>query len=243
MVEYINPHAPSCPWYDITEKTGAPNIKWCEETLCQWISEPANTWSNLGYLIVGLVIFYLSKKNQHNKEMTQFGPIIFFMGAMSFFFHQSNFYLSQMMDFVGMFLFVGWVMGMNLIRLGHLKRKHLMTFNFGLCFALTALTHVMYVYGVKFQGIVLISGFIIIATEIMARKITKTNYAFFILTISTLILAFGFSIADGKRIWCDPTQHGWFSQGHAIWHWVASWAMLFIYLHFSQTALRPQGRD
>lgn len=238
MSNYINPHAPSCPWYDITEKVGAPNIKWCEETLCEWISEPANTWSNLGYLFAGLIILYLSKKYKHNKELTQFGPIIFFMGAMSYFYHQSNFYGSQILDFVGMFFFVGWAFSMNLVRLGKLQRKNFTWFNLGLGLLLTVVMHVMYVTEIKFQGIVLISGFVILATEVMARKIVKIHYHFLISAIMTLIVAFGFSIADGKRIWCDPTQHGFFSQGHAVWHWVASIAMVLIYLHYSQKNLK-----
>jgi len=236
---YPNPHGPSCPWYEITEKTGAPNIKWCEETLCQWISEPALTWSNLGYLIVGLVVLYLGIKNKHNAHMKQFGPIIFFMGAMSFFYHQSNFYGSQILDFVGMFFFVGWAIGMNLIRLGKIKSNQLVWFNLSLASVYTVAMHAMYVTDIKFQVIVLISGFIILATEFMARNVVKVKYGWFITTILVLIVAFGFSISDGQRIWCDPTQHGWFSQGHAMWHWVAAIGMLTIYFHYSQPALKP----
>jgi hypothetical protein len=91
-MNYPNPHAPSCPWYPVTEKVGAPNIKWCEETLCQWVSEPANTWSNLGYMIVAVIIMYLVNKNNQDSKLKQLGPIIFFMGAMSFFYNQNNFY-------------------------------------------------------------------------------------------------------------------------------------------------------
>jgi hypothetical protein len=236
---YPNPHGLSCPWYEITEKTGAPNIKWCEETLCQWISEPALTWSNLGYLIVGLVVLYLGIKNKHNAHMKQFGPIIFFMGAMSFFYHQSNFYGSQILDFVGMFFFVGWAIGMNLIRLSKIKSNQLVWFNLSLASVYSVAMHAMYVTDIKFQVIVLISGFIILATEFMARNIVKVKYNWFITTILVLIVAFGFSISDGQRIWCDPTQHGWFSQGHAIWHWVAAIGMLTIYFHYSQPALKP----
>lgn len=236
---YPNPHGPSCPWYEITEKTGAPNIKWCEETLCQWVSEPSLTWSNLGYLIVGLFVLYLGIKNKHNAHMKQFGPIIFFMGAMSFFYHQSNFYGSQILDFVGMFFFVGWAIGMNLIRLGKIKSNQLVWFNLSLASVYTVAMHAMYVTDIKFQVIVLISGFIILATEFMARNLVKVKYTWFITTILVLIVAFGFSISDGQRIWCDPTQHGWFSQGHAIWHWVAAIGMLTIYFHYSQPALKP----
>jgi len=167
---YQNPHAPSCPWYDITEKTGAPNIKWCEETLCQWVSEPANTWSNLGYLIVGIFVTYIAFTKRHNSQLKQFGPIIFFMGAMSFFYHQSNFYLSQILDFIGMFFFVGWAIGMNLIRVGKLKPKNLFNFNLALAIFFTISMHVMYLTEIKFQVIVLISAFIIIGYRNLGEK-------------------------------------------------------------------------
>jgi hypothetical protein len=238
---YVNPHAPSCPWYDITERVGAPNLKWCEETLCQWVSEPANTWSNISYFIIASVIIFLAWKNKESFELKQFGPIVFFMGAMSFFYHQSNFYLSQVLDFIGMFFFVGWNIGMNLIRLGKIQKKNLIAFNVILAAIYTLSMHLMYLAGIKYQGIVLVSGFIIIGTEIQARKRVPISYRWFISAIATLVIAFGFSIADGQRIWCDPTQHGWFSQGHAVWHWVAAVAMLFIYLHFAQPALRKQN--
>jgi hypothetical protein len=240
MINYPNPHGPSCPWYDITESQGAPNIKWCEETLCQWVSEPANTWSNLSYLIFALVIIYLSYKNRHHKLLKQFGPIIFFMGAMSFFYHMSNFYGSQILDFVGMFFFVGWVIGFNLVRLGKIKGKHLSWFNLGLASVYTIAMHIMYLTGFKFQVIIILSAFLIITTELAAVKITKIKYTWFLAAIVTLGVAFGFSVSDNTRMWCDPSQHGWFSQGHAMWHWVAGLAMLFIYLHYSQEALKPK---
>jgi hypothetical protein len=238
---YPNPHGPMCPWYEITEKTGAPNIKWCEETLCQWISEPANTWSNIGYLIAALLVANLAYKNKHNSNLKQFGPIIFFMGAMSLFYHLSNFYGSQILDFLGMFLFVGWSIGMNLIRLGKLKSNQLTWFNLGLASVYTVMMHTMYVSEIKFQVIVLISAFIIVATEFMARKVIKIQYGWFIATIGFLVVAFCFSVSDGSRFWCHPTEHGWFSQGHALWHWVAAIGMVTIYKHYSQDNLKPQA--
>jgi hypothetical protein len=237
-MNYQNPHAPSCPWHETTETWGAPNIKWCEETLCQWISEPANTWSNLGYMIVGILVFIMAFRNKESFALKQYGPVIFFMGAMSFFYHQSNFYGSQILDFVGMFFFVGWVIGMNLVRLGKMKSSALIGFNLGLGCALTAVMHVMYRNGIKFQMIVLFAAFVIVATEILARKKVKVDYKWFLSSIGLLIIAFGFSISDGSRIWCDPSQHGWFSQGHAMWHWVAAIGMYTIYKHYSQPALK-----
>lgn len=236
-MEYANPHGPGCPWHSITESQGAPNIKWCEETLCQWISEPANTWSNLGYLIVALSITYISFKNRHSFNLKQFGPIIFFMGAMSFFYHQSNFYGSQILDFIGMFFFVGWAMGMNLIRLGKLKPQFLIPFNLTVGILFTISMHVMYLTGVKYQGLILIAGIFILVTEILAQKKFPAEAKWFWTSIAVLIVAFGFSISDGQRLWCVPENHGWFSQGHALWHWTAAIAMFTIYKHYSQPRL------
>jgi hypothetical protein len=128
---------------------------------------------------------------------------------------------------------------MNLIRLSKIKSNQLVWFNLSLASVYTVAMHAMYVTDIKFQVIVLISGFIILATEFMARNVVKVKYNWFITTILVLIVAFGFSISDGQRIWCDPTQHGWFSQGHAMWHWVAAIGMLTIYFHYSQPALKP----
>ena len=36
---------PGCPWSGFTP----PNVDWCEEELCAWVVNPADTWSNLAY--------------------------------------------------------------------------------------------------------------------------------------------------------------------------------------------------
>lgn len=237
-MNYPNPHGPSCPWYDITEKVGPPNIKWCEETLCQWVTEPANAWSNLGYMAAGLIILYLSFKNHQDNNLKQFGPVAFIVGLTSFFFHQSNFYGSQLMDFLGMFLYLGWIIGMNLIRLQKLKVTNLKWFYLSVAAILGLLTHFMYVTEMNFQTLIpllALGGFI---TEYLARNKVKINYKWFSLSVGILILGFSISFLDAKRIWCDPTQHGWFAQGHALLHWIVSFSMFTIWKHYSQNSLR-----
>ena len=56
-----------------------------------------------------------------------------------------------------------------------------------------------------------------------------------------LTIAFGFSISDVTRRFCDPQSHGWFSQGHALWHWIGALSMVTIFLHYSQPALRERS--
>jgi hypothetical protein len=239
-MSYQNPHGLGCPWSQVTETFGAPNIKWCEETLCHWISEPANAWSNLGYLFVGIWIWHHSRKKPDSHNLKQFGLIIFFMGLMSFFYHLSNFYGSQLLDFIGMFFFVGWAIGMNLIRLGVLNNKRLLVFNILLVISLTGVVHLMYLAHLKFQILILFSAMVIIATEFIAQRKKKDNLFWFYITMGLLLIALSFSIIDGQKIWCDPSSHGWFTQGHALWHWIASIAMATFYRHYESLSLKAE---
>jgi hypothetical protein len=234
-MQYSNPHGAVCPWHSWAEKTGAPNIKWCEETLCAWISEPANTWSNLGYLAAGIAIFCLALHRKQRFALKLFGPIVFFMGLMSLIYHMSNIYLTQVLDFVGMFLFVGWAIALNLNRMGKISGDKIMSFVLDLAVGLSALVHIMYLLGVPFQILVLLAAVVIMATEFAAQKQARGTiaYKWFASTLGLLLIALSFSVADGKRLWCDTSAHGWFSQGHALWHWIAALAMFTFYLHYS----------
>jgi hypothetical protein len=239
-MNYQNPHAPSCPWYSVTESMGAPNLKWCEETLCSWISEPANTWSNVMYLIVAFFLTWYSFKNNHHRILKYFPAVIFIMGSFSFYYHQSNFYGSQVLDFVGMFFLVGWTSGFNLIRLKKLKAKNFLLYNFILISSLTAVVHVMYLLNIKFQILMVLGTLLIITTEFLSKKLIEIRYHWFGGALFLLGIALFFSIMDHNRIWCHPEEHGLFSQGHALWHWISGLSMFAIYKHFAQEALRPQ---
>jgi hypothetical protein len=93
----------------------------------------------------------------------------------------------------------------------------------------------MYLLGVPFQILVLLAAVVIMATEFAAQKQArgKITYKWFAATLGLLLIALSFSVADGKRLWCDASAHGWFSQGHALWHWIAAVAMFTFSLHYS----------
>jgi hypothetical protein len=41
-----------CPWSDFT----AAKLRFCEAPVCGWVTEPENTWSNVGFFIVGAIV-------------------------------------------------------------------------------------------------------------------------------------------------------------------------------------------
>lgn len=230
-----NPHAPQCPWYDFTQTVGAPNIKWCEETLCAWISEPANTWSNLLYMILAVFVCKQFSKSKH-MLVSYLGPSMFFMGAMSFVYHMSNNYFTQLLDFVGMYALLMWVFILNLMRLKvNMKKSGYWTLYTIFVLFLTALVHVLYLENIKFQFIVVVIGLAIGISEFFVYKSKKeqgVSYANFIKALVIIIIAETFSLLDVNRVMCTPDNH--IIQGHAIWHVIGAIGIYYLCMFYSQ---------
>lgn len=233
MSYYVNPHDHQCPWYPYAELFGAPNIKWCEQTLCSWISEPMNTWSNVAYLIAAIYIFWRVKKNP-SIENYWFAPFMFLMGLFSMIYHLSNLYITQVLDFIGMFLFTFWALNINLRRLNFISsRQYLKTLTF---FVLTStvLVHIMYLTFIKYQFLIALIALSIIITEYYCFKKEKEfliNYNFFKISLILLVIAQSASLLDVTRTICFPNSI--FPQGHAIWHILSCFSLVFLYHHYA----------
>ncbi len=233
MSLYPNPHGKMCYWYDAAEKYGAPNIKWCEETLCQVVSEPANTWSNIGYILAAFVIYLWAKKTKHT-ELKWLAPAMFLMGACSLYYHLSNFYISQILDFVGMYLFVFWLLVLNLRKAKLITRKMQVPAHIIISLLATLTLHYMYLNHIKFQMIIAIGVLTILICEFLAykRSSVKRHYKYFFTGIILVGLAQLASQLDLQRIWCDPSNH--VLQGHALWHLLAAIGLTISYKHWAQ---------
>jgi hypothetical protein len=235
MSYYVNPHGHSCPWHPYAELFGAPNIKWCEETLCQWISEPANTWSNALYLLMSFYIFWSANKTRQ-KELIWFAPAMFLMGLLSLVYHLSNNYLSQILDFIGMYLFVYWLIILNMRRLNWISADNQVKIMVGMSVASTILLHVMYINFIKIQLIIAAAVLAIFITEYLCfkRRLAPIRYTNMMIGAVLMGIAQAFSLMDVNRVsWvCDPTNH-WF-QGHAAWHVIGAIGLTFAYKHYEQ---------
>ena len=227
-----NPHALGCFWHDAAVKYGAPNIKWCEETLCHLISEPANTFSNIAYFIATIVLLYWTKNLSKEHK---FAPIaMLLMGAGSFYYHMSNNYLSQIIDFIGMYIFIFWLLTLNLRRLNLFQFKGSIAFYLSFIVLNTVGLHIMYLNRIPFQILVALAGVLIVGTEFMIYKKSqeKYQYKFLGIGVALIIIAESFSILDATRAMCDPQNH--IVQGHAIWHVLSAIGLTIAYKHWKQ---------
>jgi hypothetical protein len=224
---------PGCPWWGLRATWGEPNIKWCEATLCAWVNEPANAWSNLAYLAVGLWCAWRWRATG-NLSMGRFAWTTSLVGVFSFAFHATNNFATQLLDFIGMYVLVFLLVALNLYRMGLLPRAWVSRVHVGLTVGCTLAIPVMRSLRIPYQLVVLLAVLVIIATEFyMSRWATHRRefYRDFSWAVGFMALATACSIADVTRVWCDPDNH-WL-QGHAVWHLSSALSLLFAARHYA----------
>ena len=221
------PLPPGCPWSGFTP----PNVDWCEEELCGWITNPANTWSNLLYVALG-VLMWREARRRRSPALAPFGPASIAVGVFSFVYHASYTWMLQFFDFVGMFLFCFCVLALNARRLGWISpRRQTAAMLVGTALA-SGLLPVLFARGVPIQGLVLLLVLAMIAQELWLRRRDGAlpAHRFWWLALGLLGAASVCSALDVTRMWCDPANH-WL-QGHALWHLLSA-ASLYALFRFT----------
>lgn len=231
----ITPLDPACPWSDLSN-AWLPNVKWCESQLCSIVVEPANTWSNLAYVLLGLWLMWRGTRQRDRLQIT-FGRAELIVGVFSFAFHMSFSGVLQILDFAAMYVFVGLTLSFNLVRIGWLPpARRYRVYVLGIL-AFTALT-----VGLRFTPfpIQLVTPVLILATVVTEAMLfvrhrkapVPTRYAWFFASLVLLVAAAALSIADASRAFCDPHDH--LIQGHALWHLLSAVSLACAWKFYSQ---------
>lgn len=224
---------PGCPWSEL-HHAYPPNVAWCEAHLCSWVTNPANTWSNLAFIIFAWFVWKSAKKN--NPSLKVFGPSLFIVGITSLIYHASNNFFTQFLDFIGMYVFVCLMFSLNLWRLGKLNSKSFPKAYWGQVASFGVLTVIGWRVGFPIQALVLVIGIGIVVTEIMLwKRNPETQYKFFLGAIFAVLFAVSWSILDVTRTFCNPHNH--FVQGHAIWHLFSAFGLWLAYKFYEQFKL------
>ena len=227
MSHPILPLAPGCPWEPLSS-FWLPNVRWCEAQLCSIVVEPANTWSNLGYVFAGLALLALGRRRD-DRTLRVFGAAEIVVGVASFVYHMSYTGVLQVLDFFGMYVFTNLLIALNLVRLGALSRERLWPAYAASVVALTALTVALRFTPFPIQGIVLAAILAIVASELRDRA-PGIDRRFFWASLAALTIGAGFSAADVTGAFCEPENH--VVQGHAIWHVLGAISLVFAALHY-----------
>jgi hypothetical protein len=234
MRQLAPPLPPGCPWSGFTP----PNLDWCEEELCAWIVNPADTWSNLLYVALGVFMWHAARR-AGRRDLALFGPASVLVGVFSFAYHASYTWALQFLDFVGMFLFCFTVLARNASRLGWIEpRRETRFFGIGVLGA-SALVPVLFELGFPIQLTVAACIAVALGQEAALRR-RAPGVAFprsYPLGLALLGAGAIASALDLTRVACDPRNH-WL-QGHAVWHVLTA---LALYAFFRFYAALPPAR-
>ncbi len=227
---------PGCPWYEAQQTYGPPNVNWCEPTTCALINEPINTWTNMGLVLVGVYILFRFKS-----YLGRFlGGTVLMMGVFSFIYHASNNFLTQYLDFLGMFTVMSFIFAGSLLRF--FKASQGSFFNwYWFIFAMHCVIFMIFhISKIPVQYIMYVSLGPVILLELLIFLRTKqfSEQKFFFAGVFLTVLAQVIAITDIQRIYCNP--NGWI-HGHALWHLIGAPAAYCLARHYDHHFLNSRS--
>ncbi len=222
----------------------------CEAPGPGWVRQPSNTWSNLGFVLVGLVVAWHAAHGPRfgaigvqGNRMTRGGmypalyaAIVVFMGPGSMYFHASLTRWGGILDVLSMYLFISFVVTYAIARGWGLSQRGFLLWFVGTNVAIGVPQAVFStsnrVFGYLVTVAIVLEGLLIRRAGGGARRLPRpapirrrwvmAGAGFFFIALGIWVP----SRTGGP--WCDPHSL-W--QGHAAWHLLtaATTACLYVY--------------
>jgi len=228
--------------------TPRSEVMWfCERVRDGFVKQPANTWSNIGFILTGIYIGWLSYKNDFNADnwmtTTFFYPVLFasvvvFLGPGSMAMHATDGPWGGFLDLLSMFMIASFVFTYGLKRLFGLP-----VWGFSLLFiGLVSLSAWIFLQPWNITGGMLnISEYIFAGELLLAAPIElairygrKTNSKVLRGWASALTMILAFVIWNLSRtsdsMFCNPDS---LLQGHAIWHILNAASAFFLFMFYT----------
>ncbi len=174
-------------------------------------------------------------------EYSLFPPAIFLMGATSFVYHASLNYLTQFIDFLGMYLYLFIALVFNFKRLGWITSRQVNRTYWLINLVWIPILFLVFRNELPVQQVFFIGVLVALGFEIFNARRAKVagasggiSYKNLIVSLGLLALARLCATLDVNGVWCDPQNH-WI-QGHAAWHLLSAVSTIFLYRYYRQFA-------
>lgn len=220
-------HPSSCPWDFLTRVPP----EFCEESLCGWVRQPANTWSNIGFLLVAMLILREAKRDGAG-HLKGLALVAFVTAIGSAFYHASETFVGRIADYLGMFLGASYMLAVNVRRLTLWRPPLIRALFWVSCLGLLGtmilqpkLATTLYIT----ETVVCCVGLEVI---LFIRQGHTIRYRWLLWYWGIFFVAYGVWLLDIHHILCVPGNH--LLTGHGIWHLLDSYALLVLYRYYTQ---------
>ena len=214
------------PWESFEPAT----LMTCEEVVAGWIGQPLNTYSNIAYFIVALILWRRSRGFTARTHEKPIAALCLFIGIASTLAHASLARVFAIMDFTAIFVLFMYVCTGNLADVyGWTRgRRH------GVAVALSLLSIVPQIVN-PFAGIGVFTAYLLgaLGSEWLALKrlkLSKVEYRHLVTSLACLGIGLVCFLLDSRRVICTPENHSW--QLHSVWHILAAFSIYFIARYF-----------
>jgi hypothetical protein len=198
------------------------------------IKQPANTWSNLAYILAALCIAAPSPgasvaplSSARNRAL--YGALVGSIGVFSTLFHASLTLIGEWLDVYCMFLWASYVAVMNLARLVQLGRATWVV----AYVVLNALLGIALAVWIRSGGVIFVSLVVsILVTDAFVRRRLRPRVdgRLLALAIATILVSFGIWLLDQNHLLTAPES---LLQGHALWHCGAAGTTGWLFLYYA----------
>lgn len=214
-------------------------LEFCEETLDGWIKQPANTWTNVAF-VVAAVWIWRNTRQPSELHLRTIALVALCTGLGSAFYHASGTWLGALADYTGMFMSGALMVAFNV--------RRWLGWPFPLVYATFAtLTAVFLLTMVCFPGserwvFALGSPCWVIEIRLFLRDRHRTRYRHYVTGVAAIAGASTFWVLDAQRILCVPDNHVF--TAHSMWHVLLAVAFVSFHRFYAQfEALRAARPD
>ncbi|EMI44455.1 ceramidase domain-containing protein [Rhodopirellula sp. SWK7] len=199
-------------------------MQFCEATLDGAIAHPADTWTNIGPIIAGIVILLHAKR----PLARLLGGASLWTGIASGYFHASNTILGETLDLSGMFMFILSIAALQQQRArpNHPGSSVLMGLVVLGTLILTVLSSISTAFASPMFGAIVV---VVVIRGLYDQKLTPWAYAM----VTTFLIAWGFWWLDFLHIVCNPNNH--ILTLHGMWHLLNGLVFWLAYRHYELT--------
>jgi hypothetical protein len=245
-------YSDSFSWDAWRPATCMPDRCFCEPIQRGAIRQPVNTWSNLGFILVGLTVIVSAAHDRCQRSLpgalnpmrTQFvypavyGIATLLIGIGSIFYHSSLVFVGQTMDVISIYLLASFMVIYSLFRAGWINPRAFVATYIPLNITLG---YMAINWPVTRRYIFVVLLLAVLVTEVVVRRRTRSTMklSFFYAALVTLFAACACWIVDITGTVCLPNS--WF-QGHAMWHVLMAATIGFVYLYYRSETV-AQGEN
>lgn len=216
---------------------------YCETLRSGLIKQVANTWSNLGFVIVGLSLLLIAGKDKVRSDATNslsngssiailFGSVIVLMGPGSMFFHASMVDWAGFIDSTSMFLLLFFIIGYNLYQVTSSALFSWLSWIISLAITVSALTLVILIPEIAaeiFIAFAVLTALIDLVVHLASRLKRSWKWYFSFLGVFSIAIVIWVMSGTGMPLCIEDAV---FLQGHAWWHLLSAVSMIFLFFYY-----------